>query len=234
MDQENFGKAIVEADAAGIPVCTINPQVSQPHAFGIKGSDYMSGQIAAEYLCKALNDKGNIVILDAPAAQMATIMYSPGFKDYLAANNKTGIKILDFQNIDNWSVDIANQTMRDLITKHGDNIHAVFGASDDLALGAVQAITAAGKTGKILVWGAGGFPNAFKAIKEGTMYGTSFQDYYQELSAAMVMELYCIQNGITAAAAGYTQTPIIETPAFPCTKENVERLQIQSHQEDIK
>ena len=233
MDPETVGKAIVEAEMAGIPVCTINPQVSQPHAFGIKGSDYMSGEIAAEYLCKAFNDKANVVILDAPAAQMASVMYSKGFNDYLAANNKTEMVVIDYQNIDNWSLDIANQAMRDLLTKHSD-IDAVFCASDDLALGAVQAVNSAGRADEIKVWGAGGFPNALKAIQDGIMYGTSFQDYYTELSAATYLLLNHIQTGKTAITEGYSETPIVQCPAFPCTKENMDIIIAQSRQAEIK
>ncbi|NLO98508.1 MAG: sugar ABC transporter substrate-binding protein [Peptococcaceae bacterium] len=234
MDPETVGIAIKNAEDAGIPVCTVNLQVSQPHALGIKGSDYMAGQVGAEELCKLFNDKANIVILDAPAAQMASVRYSAGFEDYLKENNKTEMKIIDYQNIDNWSVDIANQVMRDLITKHGDNIDAVFAASDDLALGAVQAIQAAGKTGKIKVWGAGGFPNALKAIKDGSMYGTSFMDYYQELSTAILMTLYCVQTGLTYQTAGFTETPIIQTPAFACTAENVDEIIATSRQSQLQ
>ena len=126
MDPETVGKAIVEAEEAGIPVLALNLQVSTVHTVGTKGSDYMAGQVGAEQLCKALNDQGNIVILDAPAAQMTSTKHSLGFKEWLEQNNKTGINILDYQNIEAWSLDNANQVMRDLITKHGDQIDAVF------------------------------------------------------------------------------------------------------------
>ncbi|NLM21270.1 MAG: sugar ABC transporter substrate-binding protein [Peptococcaceae bacterium] len=222
MDPETVGNAIVEAEKEGIPVLALNLQVSTVHTVGVKGSDYMAGQVGAEELCKALNDQGNVVILDAPAAQMTSTRHSLGFKDWLEQNNKTGINILDYQNIEAWSLDNAHQVMRDLITKHGDAIDAVFAASDDLALGAVQAITGAGKTGEILVWGCQGFPNALQAIKDGTMYGTSRMDDFVQCHSAMLVLLNHIQTGTTAQTAGYTQTPIVQTGAFACTKENVD------------
>jgi ABC-type sugar transport system substrate-binding protein len=222
MDPETVGKAITEAEAAGIVVMANNLQVSVPHSFGVKGSDYMAGQVGAEELCKALNDKGNIVILDAPAAQMTSTRHSLGFKEWLAQNNKTGINIIDYQNIEAWSMDNANQVMRDLLTKHGDKIDAVFAASDDLALGAVQAIQGAGKTGKILVWGCQGFPNAIQAIKDGTMYGTSRMDDYTQACSAMMTMLYILQAGIHAPDMGFAQTPIVQTGAFACKKEDLQ------------
>ena len=82
------------------------------------------------------------------------------------------------------SLDLANQAIS--LTKH--DIDAVFCASDDLALGAVQAVNAAAANPM------NGDSNALKAIQDGIMYGTSFQDYYTELSGYLLLNHIQTEN----------------------------------------
>jgi ABC-type sugar transport system substrate-binding protein len=108
------------------------------------------------------------------------------------------------------------------LTKY-DKIDGVYCVSDDIAHGATQAIDAAGRTG-IKVYGSMGYPDALQAIKNGTMFGTYFSDGYLEYSVALYLTLHIIETGITAPAAGYTTTPIIDMPTIPTTQANVDNV----------
>ena len=62
----------------------------------------------------------------------------------------------------------------DLLQNHKD-LNGVFGINDDTALGALAAIEAAGKAGKVIIVGYNATPEAKKAIKQGKIYGDAVQ-----------------------------------------------------------
>lgn len=226
IDADALNNSITEAEKAGIPVITINCGCTCLHSMHIQGADYGMGFQGGEYLCKALEAEGggNIVILDVPAANAAIARQYKGFQDAVAQFGPN-CKIVDHQNIDMFSTDIANTTMSDLLTKYDKNIQAVYGASDDIALGAVQAIEAAGiAPGTIKVWGGTGYMFAFNGIKDGSWYGTSWCDSYNQYAVAMSYALMYINTGATAYAVGMAETPTVYQPMFAVTKDNVDSI----------
>src|SRR5918994_514495 len=68
----------------------------------------------------------------------------------------------------NWERDQGFNVFQNMLQAHAD-IDPVFAASDLRALGAIEAIAAAGKTGKIRVVGFDALDDAKKAIAAGTM-----------------------------------------------------------------
>jgi inositol transport system substrate-binding protein len=58
----------------------------------------------------------------------------------------------------------------------GDPIHAVASNNDDMALGAIQAIEAAGLLGQIIVGGVDATPDALAEMERGRLDVTVFQD----------------------------------------------------------
>lgn len=220
LDGEAVAPSILEAEAAGIPVITINPGTSAIHSAHVQGNDYVSGQQGAQKLYEAIGDGGKYIILDCPAEAKPNTRMGTGAEDWFTAN--TDWEKLDHQYIANFSLEIANTTMRDLLTKY-DDIDAVYCSTDDIAIGAVQAIEAAGRSG-ILVWGNTGYYNAFQAIADGTMYGTSWCDVYSQIQGAVALGLYFVKTGINSVSAGYTETPIINNALIPITQENVDQM----------
>jgi ABC-type sugar transport system substrate-binding protein len=222
LDTAACNNAITEAEKAGIPVVTVDCGATATHTFHLQGSDYGSGLMAGEKVSEALGGKGNIIVLDAPAEQKAIGRMGTGFIDYIKAN--TECTILEDVSIPMWSQENANTTMRDLLTKY-DDIDAVYGASDDIAVGAMQAIQAAGRDKDgIIIYGNVGMAPALEAIKNGTMYGTNYSDTYAHFSTIINATLMFIQTGLTSVTAGYTETPVVYDSLIPVTKENVDYI----------
>lgn len=222
LDTEASNSAILDAEAAGVPVITLNCGASAIHTMHIQGADYEMGQQGAQKLTEALGGSGNVIILDAPAAAVASSRMGTGAKEYFEQNSDC--TIIDHQYIENWSIDNAMTTMSDLLTKHSD-IDAIYCASDDIALGACQAIDTANRSGDgILVWGGTGYPSAFEAIKDGRMYGTSWCDSYSEMSTAILCTMYIIDAGINSVVCGYAETPHVDQSLIPVTKDNVDEV----------
>ena len=102
-----------------------------------------------------------------------------------------------------------------------DDIQAVYCASDDMALGVVQAIKNAGREGDgIYIWGGNGTPNGLQAILDGDMYGTSFCNQYAEMCCAISTALFCISTGINGSSLGVDYVPTINYPVSKITPQN--------------
>jgi ABC-type sugar transport system substrate-binding protein len=221
LDTEALNITIADAEAAGVPVVTINVGASGLHTLHVQGNDYKSGWQSGEVLAGAIGGQGNVIVLDCPAAQKPISLMGTGFEDYVAGVD--GLELLESAPIENWSTENANTAMRDLLTKY-DDIDGVYCASDDIAKGANQAIEAAGRQSEIKVYSSMGYPDALQQIKDGTMFGTYFSDSYLEYATALYLTLYTVETGITAVSAGYEATPIIDMPTVPTTKDNVENI----------
>jgi ribose transport system substrate-binding protein len=84
--------------------------------------------------------------------------------------------------------------MQTWLTKYGNQIKAVWAANDDMALGALEALRAAGLAGKIPVVGVDGIPEAIDAIAKGEMIATVSSDAYYQGSIGLAMGV-CVLTG---------------------------------------
>ncbi len=224
-DPVSLATPVAEAEAAGVPVITLNLNAETPHTLHLRGVDYQAGWKAAETL---VNDFGadnpqNVIIIDCPAAMAATNLQSNGFLDYLAEYAPSWT-ILEHRNVDNFSQEGANTAMRDMLTRF-DDIDIVFNMMDDLTTGTIQAIEGAGRNdGSITVYGNMGNPATFEYMTNGSgeLYGLNFSDYYTQYCIAMAYALYYASTGINASMLGLTATPEYALSCWPVTPENAD------------
>ncbi len=231
-DANALNNVIVEAEEAGIPVITQNLGCTGVRTAHVMNGDYTAGWAAAKYFDEhnAIPKDGKVIILDVVAEIKPVCRMGTAFHDYAVQN--TSWTILDEQPVENTSQENANTIMRDLLTKY-DHIDAVYCVNDACAVGAMQAIEAAGRSGEgIKLWGFEGNPAVLQAIKDGTIYGTSFCDQYTTSCELMNLMLFLISTGITGQLAGYeseADVPFIEMNTIPTTPENVDLIIARSH-----
>jgi len=114
------------------------------------GSDFNEeGRMAADWLAKKVNGKGNIVELQGTPGSAPA---NDRRKSFAAAIGKyPALKIIDSQSGD-FRRTGGKEVMEAFIKKHGRNIDILYAHNDDMALGAVQAIEEAGlKPGKDII-----------------------------------------------------------------------------------
>jgi ribose transport system substrate-binding protein len=170
---------VVKANKASIPVIIVDTRADEKAlaAAGGKietfiGSDnYDGGKIAAAFMAEKLGGKGNVAVLEGIAGHETGDARLRGFREVIAKS--PGIKIVASQTA-NWERDQGFTVFQNMLEAHPE-IDAVFSANDMMALGAVEAIAAKGKTGKIVVVGFDAQPEARAAIKKGTMAATVAQ-----------------------------------------------------------
>ena len=176
---KEIAPAIAKANKAGIRVVVVDTRVDAQAAkdAGITvdsyiGSDnYEGGKIAGNYLLQATGGKANVGVLEGIPGHETGDQRLRGFKD--AVKDAKGIKIVASQTA-NWERDQGFTVFQNMLEAHPE-IDAVFSANDMMALGAVEAIAAKGKTGKVKVVGYDAVEDAKKAIAEGTIVASVAQ-----------------------------------------------------------
>lgn len=166
---------IAKAKALKIPISISNSEVSakllDQAAFYTGPPNKQQGEVAAELLAKALNNKGNVVIVGGPAGVQVVNDREAGLREKLK-EIAPDMKVLDSQPAD-WDPAKSISVTTSMLTKYGDRVNGVYAMADFMALGAAQALTKAGKSPQdIPIVGTGFSKDGQKGVKDGTLYGT--------------------------------------------------------------
>ena len=142
-----------EAKRAKIPVIltdrTIKTEDESLFACFIGSDFYEEGRMAADWLAKKTGGKGRIIELQGTPGSAPANERRKAFGDAIA--KYPGLKIIDSQS-GNFERSTGKVVMEALLKKHGRDIDVLYAHNDDMAIGAIQAIEAAGlKPGKDLV-----------------------------------------------------------------------------------
>jgi ribose transport system substrate-binding protein len=136
-----------------------------------------NGKAMAEALFKAMGGKGGIVALGGILSNVPAIERKKGLD--MALKEHPDIQLLDFQ-VANWVQTEALDKTNAWLTQFGDKIKGIWAANDDMALGAIEALRADGRAGKVPVTGIDGIQLAVEAILAGEMAGTvSWDPFWQ-------------------------------------------------------
>jgi galactofuranose transport system substrate-binding protein len=198
---EGLTPALETAKKADIPVILVDRKVA-----GEAGKDYVSflgsnfieqGERAADWLIEAMGGKGNIVELTGTSGSSVAMDRQKGFGDRIK-ENAPDMKIIASQTGD-FARANGQKVMENLLQSEGDTIDAVYAHNDEMAIGAINAIKAAGKVpGKdIIIVSVDGTKDALQAIIDGEMgatvesspfFGPSVFDVIENLEAGKEVE----------------------------------------------
>jgi ribose transport system substrate-binding protein len=190
--------AIAKANAAGIPVIVVDTRLDKDAVSdsGVKtasfvGSDnYRGGQLIGEYLVKASGGKATVAILEGIPGHETGDSRIRGFRD--AVKGSPGIATVASQTA-NWEREQGFTVFQNMLQAH-PAIDTVFACNDMMALGAIEAIAAAGRTGKIRVLGFDAVDDARRALVAGTMEATVAQ-FPDEMGRLAVETAVKVLNG---------------------------------------
>ncbi len=163
---------------AGVKVINIDNVVAEEDyelVDGIIASDNTQlGYLSGEWVAKNHPDGANILIVHLQIAE-SCIINVEGFWKGIEENAADPSKYVEVQVVEGeGSTDAAFNVVSDALQAH-DDIDVIYCINDTSALGAVQAIEDAKKTGTIDVLGKDGAPIGKHAIKDGTMVQSSAQ-----------------------------------------------------------
>ena len=161
------------AKDADVPVFCIDREINSNDAATSQIlSDSYSGCVAlGQHFIEVLGEEGSYVELMGLVGDNNTRNRSSGF--HSVVDRYPGWKLLAQQSAD-FDRAKALEVMESILQAH-PNIDAVFCANDAMAMGAYQALVAAGKDGDVKVFGFDGADEVVKLIAEGKIVATGMQ-----------------------------------------------------------
>lgn len=167
--------AVMRAKAAGIPTFlvdrSVDANVAQPGRDYVSflGSDFIDqGRRAAEWLMENFDaDEGIIIQLEGTTGSSPANDRKKGFDDAVAADDRFTIVA---SRSGDFARDEGRRVMETLLQAH-PNVNVVYAHNDEMAIGAIQALEAAGRQPgtDVTVVSVDGTRDALQAIIDGKM-----------------------------------------------------------------
>jgi len=168
-DSDAVSNAIRLINGAGIPVLTLDRGASRGKVASHIASDNVAGgKMAGDFMAEKLGKGAKVIQLEGLAGTSAARDRGAGFAEAVKAN---GFVVLASQPADFDRTKGLN-VMENLLANYGD-VQGVFAQNDEMALGAMRALQAAGK--KVVIVGFDGTDDGVAAVKRGDMTGTIAQ-----------------------------------------------------------
>lgn len=197
----------------GIPLVYLNmkPDTPQEGTWFIGSEEWDAGQIQGDFLEGKLQPGDKVCVLLGQIGTHATTQRTNSVKQRIEA---LGAEVVDEKEA-LWDRTKAMAIVEDWIILHGRELKAIAANNDDMALGAVEALTAAGMNDVVVV-GVDGTPDGIAAVKDGTLAGTAFQNAFVQGSEAVSVALSVVSG----------ETPQAETwvPFDSITQDNAEEF----------
>jgi ribose transport system substrate-binding protein len=190
--------ALQEANAAGIPVYTVDIPCREPGAkivSQIATDNLGGGKEAARAMIEVLGKTGGKVgILHFKQAESCRLRVQ-GFREIIDQHNAGGGgKIEIVSELDGGGAkDQGFKATQDILETHGD-LRGIFAINDPSALGARAALEKAAKTDLIAIIGFDGQPEGKQAIKEGKIYADPVQ-FPAEMGVKVVQAIVQYSRG---------------------------------------
>jgi len=206
-DSKAMVPALARAVAAGIVVVNIDNRLDGDilGEYGLEipfvGPDnYVGAELVGRYLAERMSADEEVAILEGVPTAYNSQQRTAGFQK---AIEDAELKIVAQQSAQ-WDQTTAVTITSGMLVQN-PNLAAIFAANDNMALGAVAAITQAGKTGQIAVVGFDNIPAIQQLIKEGRVLATA--DQHADLLAVYGIE-YALQALSSETALEDRNTPV--------------------------
>jgi ribose transport system substrate-binding protein len=166
IDATGVNAAYDAAAAAKVPIISVARGSTSPNqTLHVAMDEKQVGRDIGAWIARQTGGKGKVALVAGPPGAPTFKNLTDGVKESFA--QAKGIQVV-FEQYGALTRERGLKLAEDALTANPD-LAAIYAANDDVALGASQAVVAAGKKGKVLVTGMNGIPPAMRAVKEGSL-----------------------------------------------------------------
>jgi putative xylitol transport system substrate-binding protein len=155
---------------AKIPVVVFNAMLdTKDMDANVQSNDVVGGYLEGKAVLAKMGCKGNVVIIEGPKGGSGEIQRGKGNEQAIAECPKGAVTVLERKTA-NWSRAEALDLMQNWLSKDKGKIQGIIGQNDEMALGAIEAVKAAGLNVKdFSIAGIDGVSDALNSVKAGEM-----------------------------------------------------------------
>ncbi|MGO4622622.1 sugar ABC transporter substrate-binding protein [Ensifer sp. 2YAB10] len=213
----------IAADA-GIPLVYVNREpvnvdtLPEKQAF-VASNEQESGTLQTQEICKMLGGKGKAVVMMGELSNQAARMRTKDIHDVLATDQCKGIEIVEEQTA-NWSRTQGSDLLTNWLSA-GVEFDAVISNNDEMAIGAIQALKAAGRSmDSVVIGGIDATQDALAAMAAGDLDVTVFQNAAGQGQGSV--------DAALKLAKGEAVDKKVYIPFELVTKENLDKYQAKN------
>ena len=185
--------SVEKANKEGIPVLVTNRDIAGGKTAQVHSDERQAGRLQGEFMAKNLRQGAKIVYFMGDSAQASARERWEGFKE-ACLDKRPDIEVVASTDA-GWSKTEAMKNMT-LWLRVFPQIDAIVSGNDDMALGGIAAMKAAGRFNSgILVTGVDAGDEAVKAVAAGDMSQTIKQDADQSADTILSLIQKMIQGG---------------------------------------
>lgn len=205
------------ATAAGVPLVYVNHPPGEidalPAGVSFVGSNEVdSGTMQTQQVCALLGGQGKVLVMMGPLENHSAIVRTKDIHDVIATPDCSGMSVVEEQTA-NWNRGEAQDLMTNWLSS-GVEFDAVIANNDEMAIGAVLAMKAAGTSmADVVVAGIDATPDGLAALASGDLDVTVYQNATKQGEVAL-------QTAV-AMAGGEVAERNIWIPFEPVTRENM-------------
>ncbi|HEY7687966.1 MAG TPA: sugar ABC transporter substrate-binding protein [Dongiaceae bacterium] len=211
-DPNALAPLVDAAKAKNVPVVFVDTKGINDGVTFIGTNNAEGAKLAADFICKNIEAGSDVAILQGIITQSTGQARADGSKAGLTG---CGLNVVAEQPAD-WDRAKAQSVMENILTGN-PNLKAVFASNDNMALGAIEAIKAAGTLEQIMVVGFDANPDAATSILAGEMRASVAQNPKN-------MGALGVENALKLLK-GEAIDPVIDTGTLLVTKDNAAQYQ---------
>lgn len=202
-DSKAIVPVIQEANAAGIPVFTVDVPCNEPGVqivTQVATDNYGGGKEAGHAMIEALGPAGGkVAVLHFKQVESCQLRVK-GFREVIDAHNNSGKARIEIvaELESGGAKDIGYKAAEDTLQANPD-LRGIFAINDPAALGARAALEKAGKAQQVKIIGFDGQPEGKQAIKEGKIYADPIQ-FPDKMGAQLVESIMTYSKGLPQPA----------------------------------
>jgi ABC-type sugar transport system substrate-binding protein len=177
IDQNSVIPGVKKAKEANIPTIAYSTDIPSPDILSWVGIDSVQcARDIMEYAIKGMGSKGDVLILSGIPGNLISQQRDDGFNDTL--KKYPDINLLDNQPA-YFNREKGMEAMENMMTRFA-KIDAVVCSNDEIALGAYEAVLAAGRENEIKVYGMNGNKDTVASIMDGKITATVNEDPWKQ------------------------------------------------------
>ena len=210
---DSIVSAVKRANEAGIPVIATNRDINGGVFTNVINNERQAGELQADYMAAHLPQNAKVVYIKGDMTVTAGVDRYEGFKETLKAK-RSDVEIIASNSTGDWS---EAQGIREMSLWLGmyPQIDGVASANDNMAMGAIKAMKAAGRfNDSIIVCGVDSTDDALASMAAGEMKMTVKQDADKIVETIMGL-LQQIKQGQSPEKGN------VLVPMFAITKDNL-------------
>jgi ribose transport system substrate-binding protein len=166
IDAVGVNAAYDAAKAANIPIVSVARGSTSPNqTLHVAMDEKQIGRDIAAWTAKAIGEEGKVAILMGPSGAPTFRNLAEGYTEEMAKFPKIQIA---FRTDGSLTRERGVKQAEDALVANPD-LKAIYAGNDDVALGAIQAVIAAGRSDTTIVTGMNGVPPALRAVKDGKL-----------------------------------------------------------------